>query len=381
MDYYPRKVMDQVSQSFFKGKAVIIYGARQVGKTTLIRMILKNTAEKDILFLNCDLPDVRDILEKKDLQHFKGLVGDKKVVFIDEAQRVSDIGLTLKILIENFPNSQIIATGSSSFDLANKINEPLTGRKFSFQLYSLSLNEIFSDANVLEIRRKLPELLIYGSYPEVVSNSSLDEKRKLITEIAGDSLYKDIMEFQSIKSPGILRDLLKALALQVGSEVSYTELAQLLNIDKKTVESYVNILEKSFIIFRLPPMNRNLRNELKKLRKIYFFDLGVRNAVINNFNPLDSRSDIGQLWENYAIVEMIKQRHYQGISANYYFWKTYHGAEVDFIEEFAGKLSGYEIKWNAKKNVKAPRSWLESYPNASWQKIDPDRMDVFFQKL
>lgn len=357
-----RNIGKQITRKLFKGKIIIIYGARQVGKTTLVKQILKTHAEKS-LYLNCDEPDIRDALKDKPSSALKAFLGYKKLVVIDEAQRVKNIGITLKLLNDNFPEIQIIATGSSSFELSNQIIEPLTGRTYEFHLYPFSLLELKAFSNDIDIQRTLERRLIYGMYPEVVIKEG-KESQEIIKMISRSYLYKDILVFQNIKNSEALEKLLQALALQLGNEVSYNELSQLIGIDKNTVDSYIQILEKAFIIFRLPPFSRNIRNELKNLRKIYFYDNGIRNALMNNFNPLNLRNDSGALWENFMISERIKWNQNENKNCNIYFWRTHDKQEIDYIEDAEGELHAFEFKWKEQK-YKAPSKFVNFYPNAT----------------
>jgi len=360
MKRYPRAIQPAVEAALFKGKVVVIYGARQVGKTTLVREILERCPERG-LYLNCDEPDIREALTNRTSTELRALIGRRTLVVIDEAQRVRDIGLALKLLVDNFSDLQVIATGSSSFELSNTINEPLTGRKTEFWLLPLSVAELLAHETPLEANRLLERRLRYGAYPGVVL---ADDPVETIREITTSYLYRDVLEYHSVKSPDVLRRLLQALALQVGSEVSYAELATLLSLDRSTVERYVALLEKAFIIFHLPPFNRNLRKELSKLRKIYFYDLGVRNALINNFNALDLRSDAGALWENFFISERLKYNHNHRRQPNTYFWRTYEGAELDYLEEADGRLTAFECKWTATR-WRPPAIFSATYPESA----------------
>ena len=368
-----RTIQEKIEDKLFKGKVIILYGPRQVGKTTIVKEIQNKNISNSIYF-DCDEPDIREKFENKTSTFLKELIGNKKIVIIDEAQRVKDIGITLKLIIDNFKDIQVIATGSSSFDLANKTAESLTGRKYEFYLYPLSVEELNPEKNKLEIDRTLENRIIYGSYPEVIINSS--EAEENIKLIAKSYLYKDILQYQNIKNPNILEKLLQSLALQVGNEVSYNEISNFLDIDKKTVASYIEILKKAFIIFELKPFSRNLRNELRKLRKIYFFDTGVRNALINNFNSLNKRNDAGQLWENFIISERIKINNNHGNDYNMYFWRTHNKKEIDYIEEKNGKLYGYEIKLGGGKPSGA-KLFLETYVNSEFKIIKKDNYNEF----
>lgn len=368
-----RTIQKSVENSLFKGKIVVIYGARQVGKTTLVKAILEKYPENSGYF-NCDEPDIRIALSEKTSTELKAFFGNRKLIVLDEAQRVKNIGLTLKLLIDNFPKTQIIATGSSSFELSNNIAEPLTGRKYEYYLYPFSLEELKNIYSDLEMDRLLERMMILGMYPGVVT-AEADAEREL-KELTKSYLYKDALQYQHIKNPEILEKLLQALALQIGNEVSYNELSNLVGIDKNTVASYIRILEQAFIIFRLNPFSRNLRSELKKLRKIYFYDLGVRNVLINNINPLSLRQDAGALWENFMISERLKRNNNHGIDVRSYFWRTKQQQEIDYVEETAGKLSGFEFKWK-KDKIRPPKPFLEAYPESRVELINKDNYKKF----
>jgi predicted AAA+ superfamily ATPase len=299
----------------------------------------------------------------------KNIIGSKKIVLIDEAQRVADIGITLKLIIDTIPNIQLVVTGSSAFDLRNNLNEPLTGRKFDYQLYPFATAELVNATSQLEEKRMLEHRLIYGMYPDVVNHPS--DAKMLLIELTNSYLFKDILTYKNIRRPDELVKLITALALQVGNEVSYNEFGKMASMDKETVERYLDLLEKAFVIFRLPAFSRNLRNELKKSRKIYFYDNGIRNALINNFQPLTLRNDAGALWENFIISERKKHNVYNGISANVYFWRTHAQQEIDYIEERDGRLYAYECKWNENRKVKIPASFAEAYPEHLFQIINP----------
>jgi len=368
--YIKRRVEGAIKGDLFKGKVIVVYGARQVGKTTMVKKIAEDL-KTPYGYLNCDELDVVSKLQNaENSEALRSLLGNNKLVIIDEAQRVRNIGIKLKIMVDNFPNIQVIATGSSSFDLANEIQEPLTGRNFEYWLFPLSLDEIFSENQTIEADRKLESLMIYGAYPDVYQLDSNEEKARRIKYLASNYLYKDILGFDKIKSSEILLKLLQALALQIGNEVSYNELGNIVQLDKQTIARYIDLLEKTFIVFRLTPYSGNLRKAIGKLRKIYFLDLGIRNAVINNLNPLHLRDDVGKLWENFIIAEKYKHQLGLGFQTNFYFWRTYDKQEVDLVENKGGKLKGWEIKWN-RKNVKPPSSW-KAYPNSGWQLINKD---------
>lgn len=356
---FTRELYPVILDQCFKGKAIILLGARQVGKTTLLRQVIQ-TAQTEVQYLNCDEPQVVEALTNSNLRELVLLVGKAKYIVIDEAQKVNNIGLTLKLIVDNIPDVQVIATGSSAFELRNRLNEPLTGRKFEYQMYPISTNEIYLSSGYVDVKRLLETRLIYGSYPEVLSN--LDNAQSLLLSLSDSYLYKDILTMDSMRKPDVLNKLLQALAFQIGSEVSYNELAQTIGTDSKTVEKYIDLLEKCFIIFRLNGLSRNLRNELKKAKKIYFCDNGVRNAVIQQFAPVALRNDMGQLWENFFISERIKRNHYLGHHCNIYFWRTTSQQEIDYIEESDGQMSAFEMKWNPKKaTVKLPEAFLKAY--------------------
>jgi hypothetical protein len=369
-----RSIQSQIESRLFKGKAIIIYGARQVGKTTLIREIQKKYPATDSLYINCDEPDLRVNLTEVTSTALKELIGRKKIVFIDEAQRVKNIGITLKLFVDNFPERQVVATGSSSLDLSNEIAEPLTGRKYEFHLFPFALAELSQKYSKLELNRLLEKRIIFGMYPEIVEKP--DEAETLLKSLAASYLYKDVLQFQSLKRPELLEKLLTALALQVGSEVSYTELANLLGVNKDTVANYIQLLEKAFVIFRLSPFSRNLRSELTKLRKIYFYDTGIRNALINNFNPLSFRQDVGPLWENFMISERMKRNFNRGNHVNIYFWRTHQQQEIDYLEEHGGTLAGFEFKWKGGKR-RIPKIFLETYTGSRVEFVDNQNYSDF----
>ncbi len=368
-----RTIQEAIEQSLFKGKAIIIYGARQVGKTTLI-MAIQNAAAVPSLFLNCDEPDVRRALSDKTSTELKMLIGNNKLVLIDEAQRVGTIGLTIKLLTDTAPDIQVIATGSSAFELSSRIEEPLTGRKREFRLYPFSLTELGQKYSPLELNRIVERCMIFGLYPEIINAPEAAETA--LREIARSYLYKDILTFQQIRNPEALERLVQSVALQTGNEVSYNELAQQVGVDKKTIESYLRILEQSFVIFRLGSFSRNLRNELKKSRKIYFVDTGIRNAVINNLNPPELRNDVGGLWENFVIAERMKRNHNQQLFPNTYFWRSHQKQEIDYLEERNGELKGYEIKWREKR-MKVPTGFSAAYPDCPVSLINRENVMAF----
>lgn len=359
-----RQIESELRTRLYKGKLLVIVGPRQVGKTTLMKQIL-NFPNDAVLWLNCDNPDDRLGLQDTTVSSLRSLIGDYKLVVIDEAQRVSNIGLTLKILADEFPEVQVLASGSSALELANSIKEPLTGRKREFQLYPISTQELCEHTSPREELRLLEKRLVFGFYPEVINHPS--DAREALQEISSSYLYKDILSLQEVRKPAILQKLLLALALQVGSEVTFNDLGNTVGIDKETAEKYLDLLEKAFVIFRLNSFSRNMRREIKKSKKIYFWDNGVRNAIINNFNSLELRTDKGALWENFLISERMKYLSYHRIATNVYFWRTTTGKEIDWLEEREGKLFAFEAKWNPERKAKLPLGFEEAYPNTEFQ--------------
>lgn len=362
-----RTITQLIKNDFHKGKIITLMGARQVGKTTLFDHIVEG--QDNVLKLNCDNYDDRNDLEGKTSTELRQLVGNHSIVIIDEAQRVRNIGLTLKMLADLKLSCQILVTGSSSFVLSNEINEPATGRLYEYQLFPLSLDELLQNNTQREEQRLLENRMIYGMYPEVVTHP--EDARRTLENLANNYLYRDLLEYRGVKKPDVLQKLVRALALQVGSEVSYNELSQLVGIDKGTVESYIDLLEKCFVVFRLPAYSRNLRTEIKRGRKIYFYDNGIRNALISNFAPLELRNDVGMLWENMMVSERVKRNAYSRNYAQLYFWRTLQQQEIDFIEELDGRLTAYEFKWK-KTNAKMPKAFSDNYPNTDFQVISPE---------
>lgn len=354
-----RLLQKTIESRLFAGKAIIVIGARQVGKSTLFKLILEKQDYK-ALQLNCDEPEVRDMLSNINTAELRLLIADNRIVVIDEAQRVENIGMTLKLITDNFPDVQLLVTGSSSFELQDKLNEPLTGRKYEYHLYPISTAELMASNGLLGVKQTLEQRLVYGSYPDILNHA--DDAKELLMNLAGSYLYKDLLTLESVRRPVLLGKLLTALALQVCSEVSYNELAQTVGTDNKTIEKYIDLLEKCYIVFRLNGFNRNLRTELKKSKKIYFFDNGIRNAILQNFAPLSLRQDAGALWENFIISERIKRNHYSGRYVNNYFWRTTQQQEIDYVEECDGQFSIFEMKWNPRRaNTQFPSSFLTAY--------------------
>lgn len=374
-DYMIQRVLKKnIEERLFKGKAILLFGPRQVGKTTFVHSIL-STNNKKCLFLNGDEADAREALENTTSTKLSLLFGENKLVFIDEAQRIKGIGITLKLITDVLKDVQVIATGSSAFDLANEVQEPLTGRKYEYRLFPISFQEMVKHHGILEEKRLLEQRMIFGYYPEIVVNpNGAEENLKLLSN---SYLYKDLLNLEQIKKPALLEKILKALAFQVGSEVSYNEIAQLVGGDFHTVEKYIDLLEKTFVIFTLPAFSKNVRNEIRKGRKIYFYDNGVRNAIINNFNPLSSRTDVGALWENFLISERMKYLAYNHLDAWKYFWRTTAQQEIDYLEELNGTMTAYEFKWNANKKVKFPTTFTNAYPDANVALITPKNFEEF----
>ncbi len=368
---YSRFLSNRIKNRIDSGKAIVVIGPRQVGKTTLIESILKS---KDYLLLDGDDPKTRTLLTEPNTEQIRTILGKSKYVFIDEAQRIGGIGLTMKIITDRFKNVQLFASGSSSFDLSNKINEPLTGRKWEYQLFPISWEEYENHHGYLLAEQNLENRLLYGFYPDVLNNAG--DEVSILRNLVSSYLYKDILSYADIRKPEVLDKLVQALALQVGSEVSFSELAQNVNVDKNTVSKYIDILEKGYIIFKLGSFSRNVRNEIKTNKKIYFYDNGIRNMVIGNFNPIDLRTDKGALWENFLISERIKQIEYKQSLAHTYFWRTKQQQEVDFVEENGGKIFGFEFKWRKKKNQKLPKTFTRTY-KAECKVIDKENFREF----
>jgi uncharacterized protein len=358
MTMIPRTIQTKIKERLFKSKAIILMGPRQVGKTTLLQEIVRPFQNETIWLSGDDISD-RERLTNASLPTLKSLTSNKKIVVIDEAQRIENIGLTIKLIVDNIKDVQVIATGSSSLELANTINEPLTGRKYEFLLFPLSFAEMSHHNNLFQEMASLENRLIYGSYPEVITKPG--EENEVLSLLSDSYLYKDLLAYEKIKKPALLSTLLKALALQLGNEISYNELAQIVGADKQTVETYIDLLEKTYIVYRLNAFSRNVRNELKKSKKIYFFDNGIRNAIIGNFAPLNNRQDKGALWENYLIGERWKKNSYQNFYGQRYFWRTTQQQEIDYIEEVDGIINAYEFKWSDKSKVHFSTTFLSAY--------------------
>jgi predicted AAA+ superfamily ATPase len=368
-----RQIIENIRREFFQQKAIILLGARQVGKSTLLKSIFKD--QGNILWLDAENPDVHSVFENASATRLKTFFENNKFVVIDEAQKIENIGSKLKLITDYLPEIQVIATGSSAFELRNKLNEPLTGRKFEHKLFPLSFMEMKAEIGLLEEIRMLPHRMVYGYYPEVVTTKSGEEK---ILRLLSDSyLYKDILLFNGIRKPEKMQELLKALAWQIGSEVNYNELGKLIGLKSETVEEYIHLLEQSFVIYRLNSFHSNQRKEIKKGKKVYFNDLGIRNAIINDFSPFETRRDKGNLFENFIINEFIKQNEYQEKFEKMYFWRTHEQQEIDLIIEKNGQLKTFEIKWNSKAKARLSQTFARQYPNHTFEIINSDNFFDF----
>ena len=368
-----RILSEMIPERLHKGKAIILMGARQVGKTTLIKNLFSDSDEA--LWLNGDEVDVQALFENVSSTQLKHIFGSKKYVIIDEAQRIKDIGIKLKLITDQLPEIQLIATGSSSFELANLVNEPLTGRKWEYKMYPLSFAEMVNYQGLLDEKRLISHRLVYGYYPDVINNPG--NEKEILKQLSDSYLYKDVLMWEQIKKPEKLLKLLQALAFQVGSQVAYSELGQICGLDSKTVEKYIILLEQCFVIFRLGSFSRNLRNELKNSKKIYFYDNGIRNALIADFSLAEMRQDIGALWENFVISERKKKLEYSSIWRNSWFWRTTDPKEIDYIEEGDGQIQAFEIKWNSNAKYKFPKRFLENYPGSTIQIVHRDNIEEF----
>jgi uncharacterized protein len=360
-----RKLEQTIIKRLYKGKGIVVLGPRQTGKTTLLTKVAGDTGP--YLLLDCDDSFTRSELEKGSIEVLRRILGKHKLVLIDEAQRVKNIGLVLKLIIDRFKTVQILVSGSSSLDLLSEINEPPTGRKWEYFLYPVSWSEYYEYAGHIAAMQSLESRIIFGMYPDVINNPG--EEKEVLRNLTGSLLYKDLLTYQGVRKPDLPENLLRALALQIGNEVSYNELASTLQVDKKTVITYINLLEKAFLIFRLQPFSRNLRNEISTSRKIYFYDTGVRNAIINNFNMPDIRQDTGALWENFLVSERMKKLHYAGLHANSFFWRTTTQREIDYIEESDGKISAFEFKLKKAGSSRFPPVFMKAYPDSRTEYI------------
>jgi hypothetical protein len=371
------RIYDNLEDFLEPNKVLVIFGPRQVGKTTLVEDFLSRTTLKN-RFESGDDSRLHEILGTNETAKIQEFCQGYELIAIDEAQKIPNVGLSLKIMVDTIPGIKVIATGSSSFELAGQIGEPLTGRKKTLSLFPLSQVEMRNFLkNDFDLKNKIEERLIYGSYPEVIKHPNIEKKKEVIEEITHSYLLKDILELEKVKGSKILLDLLRLVAFQIGNEVSLSELATKVGIDAKTVARYLDLFEKSFVLYNLRGYSRNLRNEINKKGKYYFYDTGIRNALISNFNPLSHRDDVGQLWENFIFMERLKKREYEKISANVYFWRTWEQQEIDIVEERDGKLFGYEVKWNPLEKVKPPKLWAETYKESSFEVINRENFLSF----
>jgi predicted AAA+ superfamily ATPase len=368
-----RTVVDNIRKRLDDRKVLVILGSRQVGKTTSFHQLFDE--HKDVLWWNGDESDVRAALENTSSARLKTLIGNHRILVIDEAQRIDNIGLAAKIIYDTIPGVKVLLSGSSAFEIKNKTNEPLTGRKWEYQLFPLSFAEMVKHHGLLEEKRMLEHRMIYGYYPEVVTQTA--DAKSTLSQITNSYLYKDILMLENIHKAEKLERLVQALAFQIGHQVSYNELSQTCGLDNQTVEKYIDLLEKSFVVFRIPSFSRNIRNELKKSRKIYFYDNGVRNAVIKQFNSLELRDDTGALWENFLVSERMKYINYHFHYCNRYFWRTHAQQEIDYVEDKDGLLSAFEFKWNPKAKSKVPKAFSTAYPNSEFKTIHRDNFYSF----
>jgi hypothetical protein len=372
VEYINRNTKDKLKSWFFKGKVLIITGARQVGKTTLLQNMLANETK---LWLNADETDVRERLQNHNIQNLKNIIGEYKIVVVDEVQRIKNNGLLLKLLIDNFKDVQFIATGSSALEISETIFEPLTGRHILFNLYPLSFAEMYKGLSPFEIEKQLPFHLVYGNYPDIFNHKN--EAEVLLKNLANQYLYKDVLVWKDIRKPELLEKLLKLLAFQIGSEVSIHELANQLKVKSETVNNYIDLLEKSFVVFKLSAFSNNPRKEISKMDKIYFWDLGIRNAIIDNFNDLTLRNDLGALWENFLISERLKNTSLFQANTKSHFWRNYNQSEVDYVELNKKEIFAYEMKWNTTKNHKVSKAFINAYPSAKEEVLTPQNFVEF----
>lgn len=374
-----RAITKRFLSKMTSNKVMVLLGARRVGKTVFVKHLSDTVFSEPYLWLNGEDIKTLAILADRSVENYRNLVGSNRILIVDEAQKIPEIGLILKLMVDNIEGIKIIATGSSVFDLSNKLGEPLTGRKYTFYLFPLAQMEYSKHENLIETRSRLEERLVYGSYPELTTLTGIDEKADYLKELVNSYLLKDILEFEGIRNADKLINLLRLIAFQVGNEISLEELGRQLGISRNTVERYLDLLSKVFVIYRLSGFSRNLRKEITKSNKWYFYDNGIRNALISNFNPLSLRNDQGELWENYLLTERIKFQEYSGMHSNNYFWRTYQQQEIDWIEEHSGRLDAFEIKWGTTKKVKAPAAWTNAYPGSTFKVITPQNYLTWIQ--
>lgn len=367
-----RQAYNLIFEKLQENKVILLYGPRRVGKTTLLKEVAKNLEGKEkIKFVNGETAIIQEELSSQSIFKLKGFAGETTLLIIDEAQKIPNIGLNLKIIVDNIPGIKIIASGSASFSLAEKVGEPLTGRKKTVRLYPISAKELIGAQDITSYKEMRDSHIIFGGYPELFNLKTNKEKREYLRELVDSYLFRDILEMEQLKNPKKIRDLLALLAFQVGKEVSLSELGNNLDLHANTVYRYLDLMEKSFIIINIRGFSRNLRKEIAKTSRYYFYDNGARNALINNFNPFNLREDTGALWENFIVMERLKKQAYEPIISNNYFWRTYDQKEIDWVEEREGKLFGYEIKWGDKK-IKEPKLWRETYKNAEYKVINQE---------
>jgi predicted AAA+ superfamily ATPase len=370
--YINRAIQTSFIKKMIPNKVMVLLGARRVGKTSFLNYLVKTEINEPVLELFGDDLATIEVLKQRTVENYKRLVGKKKILIIDEAQKIPDIGQILKLMVDKLEGIKIIVTGSSVFDLTNQLGEPLTGRKISINMYPLAQMEYSNTENLVETKSKLEERLIYGNYPELSQYESNEEKASYLNELVNSYLLKDILEHDGVRNSSKLISLLRLIAFQIGKEVSIEELGKQLGIGRNTTERYLDLLSKVFVIYKLSGFSRNLRKEITKTSRWYFYDNGIRNALIANFNTITLRNDIGELWENYILSERIKFQHYTGMTVNNYFWRTYQQQEIDWIEDRGGNLFAYEIKWNVKKIAKIPSAWKDAYPDSTFETITPE---------
>jgi hypothetical protein len=371
MNTIKRSIEERLKASLIPNKVIVLVGARRIGKTSLVKSVLKDLVKEKVLQLNGEDMATAEVLKQRTVENYKRLLGNYTVLVIDEAQKIEDIGSILKLMVDEIPGIKILVTGSSMFDLTNKLGEPLTGRKRTFELFPLAQMEYQHYENLIQTKAGLAERLIYGSYPELLQYPNDADKSGYLKQLVNDYLLKDILAFEGVRNASKMFDLLRLIAFQVGKEVSLDELGRQLGMSKNTVEKYLDLLTKVFVIYKVKGFSRNLRSEIVKSNKWYFYDNGIRNVLIANFAPLTMRTDVGELWENYCLAERLKFQQYTDLTVNNYFWRTYQQQEIDWVEERDGKLFAYELKWNADKKIKVPSAWKTAYPEAGFEVIHP----------